>query len=313
VTLLEAQDGVIALTIVGGFLGAGKSTWLQHQLQNGDGASHVLVNEAADFPVDQLFAKGAASVQVLAGGCCCCEGLDTLRRSLRSLCDTLDRNGARGARVWLETSGLAEPRRIVDAVQADPMLGRRLRVEEVILVVDPGHLEQQLEESSLVMRQIQSATQFIVSKVDVTSAHVLDRVFSTLQRLNPGVAIAFSDRGIPREVRVTSTTEAFHIPLHDRSAEQPSVVSLSLSASSPWSVVSVWLSALLFSRQQDVFRMKGIINTPAGMLLVQSVRDKMQAPQKLALDATQGVSLVIIGHGLEHQALQSSLDAWQQV
>jgi G3E family GTPase len=48
-------DGRLPLTILGGFLGAGKSTWLRHQLHEGRFARHhVLVNEAAETPVDNL-------------------------------------------------------------------------------------------------------------------------------------------------------------------------------------------------------------------------------------------------------------------
>ena len=69
------SDGRLPLVIVSGFLGAGKSTWLRHQLHEGRfGRAHVIVNEAAETPVDDLLLSNAESLEVLAGGCACCEG-----------------------------------------------------------------------------------------------------------------------------------------------------------------------------------------------------------------------------------------------
>jgi G3E family GTPase len=62
------------LTILGGFLGSGKSTWLRHHLHHGllrDAL--VVVNEAADVPVDDALLIGSTGLRVLAGGCACCE------------------------------------------------------------------------------------------------------------------------------------------------------------------------------------------------------------------------------------------------
>ncbi|MDX5349669.1 MAG: GTP-binding protein, partial [Paracoccaceae bacterium] len=73
------SDGRLPLTIVGGFLGAGKSTWLRHQLYTRRfGRVHVLVNEAAELPVDDLLLGRADRLEVLAGGCACCTGREAL-------------------------------------------------------------------------------------------------------------------------------------------------------------------------------------------------------------------------------------------
>src|SRR6188768_2843074 len=68
------RDGRMRLTLVGGFLGSGKTTWLRHQLHEGlfrDAV--VVVNEAAGTPVDDALLSGGAKLAVLAGGCACCE------------------------------------------------------------------------------------------------------------------------------------------------------------------------------------------------------------------------------------------------
>jgi G3E family GTPase len=77
-------DNRLPLIILGGWLGAGKTTWLRHQLHAGLQA-HVIVNEAAGVAVDDALLSQAKGVTVLAGGCACCNGRDDLVAALRSL------------------------------------------------------------------------------------------------------------------------------------------------------------------------------------------------------------------------------------
>ncbi len=116
----------IQMTILGGYLGSGKTTWLRHQLHAGEFADGmVIVNEAAETPVDDALLQRSARLEVLPGGCCCCEGLAALLALLRDLCDERSRissSEARLQRIVLETSGLADPAPIVEAIRSDKML-----------------------------------------------------------------------------------------------------------------------------------------------------------------------------------------------
>ena len=69
------SDTRMRLTVLGGFLGSGKTTWLRHQLHQGlfrDAC--IVVNEAAETPVDDALLAGSTKIAVLAGGCACCDG-----------------------------------------------------------------------------------------------------------------------------------------------------------------------------------------------------------------------------------------------
>ena len=83
------SDGRLRLTILGGALGSGKTTWARHQLFAGAFGPrvHVLVNEAAEVPVDDQLLARADGVTVLAGGCACCDGRAALIAPLREVCD----------------------------------------------------------------------------------------------------------------------------------------------------------------------------------------------------------------------------------
>src|SRR5258708_2988773 len=102
------------LTILGGFLGSGKSTWLRHHLHHGllrDAL--VVVNEAADAPVDDALLAGSSRLRVLAGGCACCETRPALVALLRDICDDRGGGDASARRIdhtLLETHRLPAPR-----------------------------------------------------------------------------------------------------------------------------------------------------------------------------------------------------------
>ena len=61
---------------------------------------------------------------------------------------------------------------------------------------------------------------------------------------------------------------------------------LTIDETIDWTAFSVWLSALLHARGDDVLRVKGVVRTPAGRLLLQSVRKIVQSPEILPEQAT---------------------------
>ena len=65
----DFADGRMRLTVLGGYLGSGKTTWLRHQLHvGGFGPVHVIVNEAAETGVDDVLLAAASGLTLLAGG-----------------------------------------------------------------------------------------------------------------------------------------------------------------------------------------------------------------------------------------------------
>jgi hypothetical protein len=83
---------------------------------------------------------------------------------------------------------------------------------------------------------------------------------------------------------------------------------LLLDPSIDWTAFSVWLSALLHARGDDVLRVKGIARTPAGRILLQSVRKTVQSPEILPeQDERMDNVMVVIGRGYRAEDLRRSL------
>ena len=76
-----------------------------------------------------------------------------------------------------------------------------------------------------------------------------------------------------------------------------------------WTAFSVWLSALLHARGDDVLRVKGVVRTPAGRLLLQSVRKVVQSPEILPeqSDGREDDTIVVLGRGYGAEDLRRSL------
>ncbi|RTM10151.1 MAG: GTP-binding protein [Hyphomicrobiales bacterium] len=309
-------DGRLPLTIVGGFLGAGKSTWLRHQLyERHFGAVHLIVNEAAETPVDNLLLGEAERISVLAGGCACCDGREALITALRTICGDQDASEGPGiGRILLETSGLADPGAIARAVSEDAMLARRLVVDDVIVLVDALNGPVQLAREDLGRRQVEAAGRIVVTKPRGVPTAQLARLMATLSRLNPAAPIEGAERGVTLELPGLRDVEPYDLPETDSCAAEPiRPHRLDISGGGDWASFSVWLSALLAARGDDIVRVKGVVTSPDGRLLLQSVRKVVQPPEILPApeDASAGPApeddiIVLIGRGMDEATLARS-------
>lgn len=315
--MAEPSGGRIQMTILGGYLGSGKTTWLRHQLHAGQFANGlVIVNEAAETPVDDALLQQSARLEVLPGGCCCCEGLAALLNLLRGICDERSRvssGEARLQRIILETSGLADPAPIVEAIRSDKMLVYHIAVHEVIVVVDALNAASQLSSEPLGRRQLEIADRLIISKLDSSSEADNARLVATLRQINPGAAISGSVRGSDWPLPADNGAQPYELPplSGDIAKPPPFPARIRLGGDIDWTTFSVWLSALLHARGDDVLRVKGVVRTEAGRLLVQAVRRIVQAPEILPpLDEgtqREDNTIVIIGRGYEGEDLTRSL------
>jgi G3E family GTPase len=316
----DPREGRMRLTILGGFLGTGKSTWLRHHLHHGllrDAL--VVVNEAADTPVDDALLVGSTRLRVLAGGCACCETRPALVALLRNICDDRvggDASARRTDRIVLESSGLADPGRIADSIVTDPVLQHHIVVSEIIVTVDALHGLGQIRDEDLGRRQIETADRLVVTKVDAADPEHLRRLIATLRLLNPGAALSGSVMGSPTELpdAFGSDPETLPVTGADGAGAPIRAAALDLGKTLDWPALTVWLSALIHARGDDVLRIKGVIRTPRGRLLLQSVRKVVQSPEILPDEPVAGDNrdglLVLIGRRFTAGELVRSLNAF---
>lgn len=317
---MNSEENRLRLTILGGFLGAGKSTWLRHQLfvKTYD-QPHVIVNEVASHAVDDTLLAGARCLDVLAGGCVCCDQKEQMIALLHRICN--DRSRMQDApqirQLVFEMSGVADPAQVLTAIQNDPILNRHIILEEIIVVVDALHGLEQLHTEPLCRRQIEAADQILITKTDCCDAQTLGTLLATLRQINPASERHASVFGVQEPLPDASFAQPAQLPDLDGQTQEPlSSCPLSLDKygtdETSWVGFSVWLSAMLHTHGNHMVRVKGVVRTPGGRLLLQSVRKVMQAPEMLPdLPVSGGRSsdntIVLIGRGLNPERIGKSL------
>jgi G3E family GTPase len=313
---MNASGPRFFLTVLGGFLGAGKTTWLRHHLHSGVFRDAiVIVNEAASASVDHLLLGSANRVHVLAGGCVCCDGSEELLRLLRELsAQACAGETSEIQRIVLETSGLADPRSILAAIASDQGLSRCIEVSEVVVIVDAVHGAELLRDEALARRQVSWADCLIVAKTDVVESQDVVRLLDAMQSLNPTAARFGAVRGLeaPLPDVAASVSREQCEPLNDQNLDPVFASEIHLGDAT-WPAFAVWLSALLHARGDEFYRIKGVVNAPTGRLLIQAVRRHVQPPETLPGPIEQGDgTLVVFGRGYSSEILQGSLDAFAE-
>ena len=122
--------------------------------------------------------------------------------------------------------------------------------------------------------------------------------------------------GSPTDLPDASGCDPETMPVADAGVTgvQIEAAALDLGDTPDWPTLAVWLSALIHARGDDILRIKGIVRTPRGRLLLQSVRKVVQSPEMLpnepATSDTRDGLLVFIGRRFTAGALVRSLNAF---
>lgn len=177
------------VTVLTGFLGAGKTTLVNRLLAEDHGRRlAVLVNDFGAVNVDSELIVGVNSGTVnLANGCVCCEIRDDLMAAVESIL----RQDSELDGIVLEASGVAEPRGIARTFAA-PEARPVVRLDGIIAVVDAEQLPDQAADPAtrdLVFAQIGYSDLVILNKIDLADAERVEAVRSFVQVRLPAVRI----------------------------------------------------------------------------------------------------------------------------
>ena len=177
----------LAVTIVTGFLGAGKTTLVNYILNEQHGKKIcVIENEFGAVNIDQaLVAENISSAEELISmdnGCACCTVRGDLVKALIGLKDRRKDFDA----VLLETTGLADPAPILQTFDSNPVLQNNYRIDCVTTLVDVKFIKQHLDEVrpegtvNEAVQQVAFADRVVINKVDLVSKEELRSVKDTV-------------------------------------------------------------------------------------------------------------------------------------
>ncbi len=319
-----SQDNRLDIVLLSGYLGSGKTTWLRHALfAKTFGHAQVFTQEAAQQPVDDLLLSEAMSVKVLTGTAGTPKGKEELILALLEVAES--RTNGRTSDLTttqpdtlipdtliIETSGLADPEEIIVAIKEHPILIYHFALKETIIMADALHFQVALKTDALCHQQILSADRVVIAKSDEVSEQTLSNLVSTISKINPAAPISLSVFGVESPVpALPPPTEIYESTLANV-GKPTTVVSLPIPKEVDWVEFTVWLSALLHARGDTILRVKGVLQTDEGALLLQSVRKVMQQPEVLPpekSDSRPG-DIVFIGESMDQEALLASLSSF---
>ena len=184
----------VPITIIGGFLGAGKTSLLSHILKSDHGKRMaVLVNDFGQLNIDaEQIVEIEGETISLTNGCICC----TIRDDLMNEVLNLLTKSVVPEHIIIETSGVSDPTLVAHTFQMPAMQGI-VEVDSLISVVDADNiLSMDKQVQDLITKQVRVADLIVVNKVDLAGLHQEQEVLAYINRLAPKSRIIKAMHGV---------------------------------------------------------------------------------------------------------------------
>ncbi|WP_321795716.1 GTP-binding protein [Caballeronia sp. J97] len=182
----------IPLAVIGGYLGAGKTTMINALLTNTDGRRvTVLVNDFGSINIDAALIRARSDDVIgLENGCVCCS-------IGGKLMETLIEISARDVRpdlLVIEASGVSDPLRIAQV----GLLDRAYRLQGIVVAVDAQRIEETLADAYIgdtARLQIEGATSIVLTKTDLLGSEEARDVRTRVMEIAHTRIVFEGDRG----------------------------------------------------------------------------------------------------------------------
>lgn len=329
----------IPVTVLTGFLGAGKTSLLNRLLaEEALADAAVLINEFGEIGIDHLLVREVRDgIVMLTSGCLCCTVRGDLVDALETLLRDLDNDRLTFGRTVLETTGLADPAPVLQTLMTHPYLVMRLRLDGVIAVVDAVNGLATLDAHPEAVKQAAVADRIALSKTDLVDtpdrAAAQSALIARLRNLNPAAPILDVARGeatarrlldcglyqpggkIPDVARwlqeqayadAASGDAHRHTHAHDinRHDDHIRAFSVASEAAIPAATFDMFLDLIRSLHGPNLLRVKGVVKiaeTPDTPVVIHGVQHVFHPPAALAAwpDDDRRTRLVFIVRDLE--------------
>jgi G3E family GTPase len=310
------MDAPIPVTVVTGFLGAGKTTLVERWLgELPRDETAVIVNEQGEVGIDgALLASRASRLREITGGCVCCTTQAELSAALAEFAEA----SPPPTRVLVETSGAASPAGVVRAVTHGRGRGR-LRLDGVVTVVDASRADRVLG-FDLAIEQLGFADVVVLSHVDQAAS--VEAFEASVARLAPGAVVACASRGQVQQIDRPELTlqelldqraDVLRVyPSESRAHEAIDAVSLCHDGELDEARFGEWVEGSLGEAEARILRVKGILALTGveARVILQGVGEAIEVSLGAPwADGPRRSRLVVLGLGLDADELERGFGA----
>lgn len=269
------NEAKIPVTILTGFLGSGKTTFVNYLLKEHHGLRLAIIeNEFGEVGIDDgLVLQTNEEIIELLNGCICCTVRDDLIVAMKNLLTT--RRGQFDM-IVIETTGLADPAPVAQTFFVDDVIKSLFSLDAIVTFVDAKHIMDHLNEEkpegveNEAVEQVAFADVLVINKTDLVTSDEIMLLKEKLQGINNSAKVIESVQSrvpIDQVLGVKAfdlakliafdegflDTEGEH--MHDNSVTSVGIV---IEGEFFGDQLFQWLSNLLTTKGKDIFRSKGI-------------------------------------------------------
>jgi len=312
----------IPVTVITGFLGAGKTSLLNHLIDIYPEKKFAIIeNEFGEENIDSQLVENIQNEDIfeLSNGCICCNLNQELFLVLQKL---IDSNHSFN-HLLIETTGIADPGSILASFISDPIVKKEFELDSVICLVDASVSKVDPEKDDILNKQIAVADLLLVNKTDLVDKKHLLELRNSIQMKNNFAQILNCVHSKPESKKILdryayNPSNIFQQILGIEKRESSTTNSHGIQSMLYTSVkplnqfkIGMWLDAFLQFNQDTIYRVKGILNISDvdNRIVLQSVHTQIQATVGKAWqkEEIRESKIVIIGKDLNQDAIRKNL------
>lgn len=251
----------IPVTVITGFLGAGKTTFINQLLQKYPNTKFALVeNEFGEVAIDTKLVKGLEASQMfeLKEGCICCTITDEYELTLLELAERFPDV----EHLLIETTGIADPAPVIRPYFRDEKLREIYSYNGTICLLDAIHFDK-IPEQEISLKQLAVADLILINKSEQLKNSQREVWLKEIGKLNPFARLVFTEFGSAAEVSLDKVMQkirtAFDFVSFSISHKHIQTRLIEFEKTMSKEEFLRWVTYLMDVNKRAIYRAKGIL------------------------------------------------------
>jgi len=306
----------IPVYIITGFLGAGKTTFLNHFIKSlNDKRILVIENEIGKTNIDgALIIESVQEVRELTAGCLCCD----LNEELYDLLYELAQKRGDFDILVIETTGIADPAAVAETFWTGAFMEKTYDVKGTICLADAQNMLDAIENTDEARRQLSFADIVLINKCENLDDFQIKILTELVMDIHPGTEILYGSEGmfdvfeimhfLDQHVRQKETKIDLVPKQLDNKHKGITTFTLTFDHPFDFRKLKHTLMLLLNVNKHQIYRIKGILDIPdmENKIILQSVYKtwRIEEGSPWVKNELRQSKIVFIGHEVKKESIE---------